>query len=113
MIEREADKNNKIHNNSLINKKLNLSELNSNNSNNDDYSEINKSIISKDTKKLELLLKSGKNPNVCGLFGETPIFTCINLNNVESLLVLLKYGAKNLAKNAKIKPKKIQQQKMN
>ena len=101
MIEREADKNNKIHNNSLINKKLNISELNSNNSNNDDFSEINKSIISKDTKKLELFLKSGKNPNICGLFGETPIFTCINLNNVECLLVLLKYGANINLKNNK------------
>ena len=101
MIERQVDKNNKIHNNSLINKKLNSSELNSNNANNDDYSEINKSIISKDTKKLESLLKSGKNPNVCGLFGETPIFTCVDLNNVESLLVLLKYGANINLKNNK------------
>ena len=100
LIENKANHDNKFNNNSLIYKKINSQEMNYKNIN-DDYSEINQSIISKDINRLEFLLKSGKNPNICNPSGETPIFKCIELNDFESLIILLKYGANTNIKNNK------------
>ena len=90
LIEKQTKKN-KINNNIALNNTHNYSVL-KNNINND-FSEINQSIISNDIKKLEFLIKSGKNPNICNSYRETPIFTCIYLNNIESLYFLLGNGA--------------------
>ncbi len=90
LIEKQTKKN-KINNNIALNNTHNYSVL-KNNINND-FSEINQSIISNDIKKLEFLIKSGKNPNICNSYRETPIFKCIYLNNIESLYFLLGNGA--------------------
>ena len=57
------------------------------------YPRIQSSIISNDINKLEQELKAGYNPNSKNNFGETPLFLSLNLDNIDTFKILLKYKA--------------------
>ena len=76
------------------NNKIQFSLLNNNKKIiNNDFTEINKIIISNDINQLLLFLKSGKNPNIYNSSGETPLFIHVKLGNLEAVNALLNYGA--------------------
>ena len=87
-----------IHNHNIkkdnFSNKIQFHSINNNTKNiNNDFTEINKIIISNDINKLLLFLKSGKNPNIYNSSGETPLFLYTKLGNLEAVNVLLNYGA--------------------
>ena len=65
-----------------------------------DYKKILTSIISNDLTELMKDLKNGINPNIQNNFGETPLFLCLNLNNLEAFKILLNNNANcNIQRN--------------
>ena len=65
-----------------------------------DYKKILTSIISNDLTELMKDLKNGINPNIQNNFGETPLFLCLNLNNLEAFKILLTNNANcNIQRN--------------
>ena len=65
-----------------------------------DYKKIQASIISNDLKELIKELKNGINPNSQNNFGETPLFLCLNLDNLEAFKILLNYNSNcNIQRN--------------
>ena len=64
------------------------------------YKRLQDAIISNDLNKLEKELKSGNNPNNQNNLGETPLFLCLNLDNIDAFKILLKYDANcNIQRN--------------
>ena len=65
-----------------------------------DYKKIQASIISNDLNELIKELKNGINPNSQNNFGETPLFLCLNLDNLEAFKILLNYNSNcNIQRN--------------
>ena len=64
-----------------------ISEVNSLNENG--WTHIYRSIISNDLEALKDLLKFGADPNICNNLGESPLYLCIDMNNLEAFNILL------------------------
>ena len=59
----------------------------------DSYRKIQSIIINKDLKELENMLKSGINPDIKNNLGETPLYLCLELDNLDAFKLLLNYNA--------------------
>ena len=64
-----------------------ISEINDTRENG--WTPIYRSIISNDIEALKDLLKFGGDPNIPNNLGETPLYLCVDINNIEALNILL------------------------
>ena len=64
-----------------------ISEINDTRENG--WTPIYRSIISNNIEALKDLLKLGGDPNIPNNLGETPLYLCVDINNIEALNILL------------------------
>ena len=66
----------------------------------DSFRQIQLIIIENDLIKLQNLLKSGINPDFQNNLGETPLYLCLDLDNLDAFEILLNFGANvNIQRN--------------